>query len=222
MTRIILLLFVVAIVVAGGFRFFGRKSDGFGLETSPSPTQLSTQSSEPMPDVVKATMATAKGNIELELYSKVAPKTVANFVKLAKSGFYNGTKFHRVIEDFVVQGGDPLSKTDDPRVGQGGPGYSFEDEINPKSLGLPDQAIAEYEKQGYVYDYSLQSLPVMPGVIAMANVGPNTNGSQFFIVTTKAQLQLYGKHTVFGKVTKGMEVVLKIKQGDLLNKVTVQ
>ncbi|MBI2062899.1 MAG: peptidylprolyl isomerase [Candidatus Yanofskybacteria bacterium] len=203
-----------------------KKGGGVNVSASPEPSPTPTapvdiQSQEPLPDVVKAILVTARGNIELELYQKVAPKTVANFVKLAASGFYDGTKFHRVIDDFMIQGGDPLSKTDDPRVGTGGPGYQFEDEINLKSLGAPDELIAQYEAQGYKYSNILQSLPVDPGYIAMANAGPNTNGSQFFIVTTKPQQHLYGKHTVFGKVVKGMDVVLKIKQGDLLKKAVV-
>ncbi len=230
MTKLFLLVLVAIVVATGGYFAF-KKSGNVGVGSSPEPS-LSvrasetpivsvSQSAEPLPDVVRVTMSTARGNVELELYPKVAPKTVANFVKLARSGFYDGTKFHRVIADFVVQGGDPLSKTDDPQVGTGGPGYAFEDEINPKSLGVPDDVIKQYEAQGYVYNYSLQSLPVVPGVIAMANAGPNTNGSQFFIVTTKPQPQLYGKHTVFGKVIKGMDVVLKIKQGDTLKQVLI-
>ncbi|MDO8495096.1 MAG: peptidylprolyl isomerase [bacterium] len=170
---------------------------------------------------VAVKMETARGTIELELYSKVAPKTVLNFISLAQKGYYDGTKFHRVVDDFVIQGGDPLSRTDDPRVGTGGPGYMFEDEINPKVLGVPAEVITQYEAAGYKYDYNLKSLPNMVGAISMANAGPNTNGSQFFIITTKDQPFLNGKHTVFGKVTKGMDVVLKIKQGDLVKKVTV-
>lgn len=218
-----ILIFVVLVVALAGYFAFSEKDGKLDLSKTPTMTSSVSQnpSESPLPAVVKATMETAKGNIELELYSEVAPKTVANFVKLAKSGFYDGTKFHRVIDDFMIQGGDPLSRTDDPRVGTGGPGYKFEDEINPKSLGLPDEAVAAYEKQGYIYNYNLQSLPVVAGAIAMANAGPNTNGSQFFIVTTKAQLHLYGKHTVFGKVVKGMDVVLKIKQGDTLKKVSM-
>ncbi len=187
-------------------------------QNQPSPTATATS----LPDAIKVTMTTAKGDIVLELYPKAAPKTVANFVKLAQNKFYDGTKFHRVIADFMIQGGDPLSKTDDPRVGTGGPGYQFEDEINFKSLGAPDDLIAQYEALGYKYNNFLQSLPVDPGYIAMANAGPNTNGSQFFIVTTKPQQHLYGKHTVFGKVTKGMDVVLKIKQGDVLKQVVIK
>lgn len=168
-------------------------------------------------------MKTAQGDIVLELYPKVAPKTVENFLKLAGSGFYDGTKFHRVISDFMIQGGDPLSKTNDPRVGTGGPGYKFEDEINPRSLSIPDATIAQYEAEGFLYNYEIkQSLPVIQGVIAMANSGPDTNGSQFFIVTTAPQLHLYGKHTAFGRVVDGMDVVLLIKQGDILQSVSVQ
>jgi len=168
-------------------------------------------------------METSKGAIVLDLYADNAPKTVENFVKLAKEGFYNGTKFHRVISDFMIQGGDPNSKDDDPsNDGQGGPGYDFADEINPRSLGLSDAEIKQLEDQGYVYDYDLQSLPVDPGYLAMANRGPATNGSQFFIVTQSPQRHLYGKHTVFGKVVSGMEVVGKIAQGDVVKKVAVE
>ncbi len=239
--KILILIFVV-VVVALGIYFGMKKSGNVNVSASPKPSPASTSSpqatstaqasptDEPSPKVIKATMVTARGSIELELYSEVAPKTVANFVKLAKSGFYDGTKFHRVIADFMIQGGDPLSKTDpryaegfgeasDPKVGTGGPGYKFEDEINLKSLGAPDDLIAQYEALGYKYNGTLKSLPVDPGYIAMANAGPNTNGSQFFIVTTKPQQHLYGKHTVFGKVIKGMDVVLKIKQGDVIKQV---
>lgn len=168
-------------------------------------------------------METSKGTVQLELYYEVAPKTVENFVKLAKDGFYNGTKFHRVISDFMVQGGDPNSKDNDPsNDGRGGPGYSFADEINPRSIGVSEDTIKQYEGQGYVYNDTLHSLPVDPVYLAMANAGPNTNGSQFFIVTTKPQTHLYGKHTVFGKVIKGMDVVLKIAQGDVVTKMTVK
>lgn len=218
-----LILIILLVAIGVYFTLRNNKSNTTGMisatEPSATPTTTPDSSARPPSDTVKVTMMTARGNIDLEFYPKAAPKTVANFVKLAKSGFYDGTKFHRVVPDFVVQGGDPLSKTDDPRVGTGGPGYQFEDEINPKSLGVPDSVIAQYEAQGYKYDYSLQSLPVDPGYIAMANSGPNTNGSQFFIVTTQSQPHLYGKHTVFGKVIKGMDIVLKIKQGDAIKKV---
>jgi peptidyl-prolyl cis-trans isomerase B (cyclophilin B) len=213
-----LLLLIVIIVAVGGYYLLQKSKGNLSLDQNqPSPTATAT----PSPDTIKVTMITARGDIVLELYPKVAPKTVANFVKLAQDKFYDGTKFHRVIADFMIQGGDPLSRTDDPRTGSGGPGYAFEDEINPRSLGVPDDVIAQYEAQGYKYDYSLQSLPVDPGYIAMANAGPNTNGSQFFIVTTKPQQHLYGKHTVFGKVVGGMDVVLKIEQGDVLRQVKI-
>ena len=125
-----------------------------------------------------ATIHTNKGAIELELYPEDAPKTVDNFVKLARDGFYDGVIFHRVIPDFMIQGGDPTG------TGAGGPGYQFEDEFNDRK--------------------------VVRGALAMANAGPNTNGSQFFIVTTEAAPWLDGKHTVFGRVTSGMEVVDRI------------
>jgi cyclophilin family peptidyl-prolyl cis-trans isomerase len=122
-----------------------------------------------------ATMLTNHGSIELELFDVDAPKTVENFTKLARDGYYDGVIFHRVIQDFMIQGGDPTG------TGTGGPGYSFEDEPNDH--------------------------PVARGALAMANSGPNTNGSQFFIVTADACPWLDGKHTVFGRVTGGMDVV---------------
>ena len=134
-----------------------------------------------------ATITTNKGIITLELYGNQAPKTVENFKKLAESGFYNGTRFHRVIQGFMIQGGDPLSKdlANSSRWGTGGPGYSFADEIN---------ATSDLYKTGY-----------QRGVLAMANSGPNTNGSQFFIMHQTYQLPpLY---TIFGRVTSGLDVV---------------
>jgi peptidyl-prolyl cis-trans isomerase B (cyclophilin B) len=128
----------------------------------------------------KATMQTNQGAIEIELFDDDAPKTVENFKKLANDGFYNGVIFHRVIPDFMIQGGDPTG------TGTGGPGYQFEDEFNDNK--------------------------VERGALAMANAGPNTNGSQFFIVTAEATPWLDGKHTVFGKVTSGMDVVDAIER----------
>jgi cyclophilin family peptidyl-prolyl cis-trans isomerase len=122
-----------------------------------------------------ATLYTNHGTIAIELFDDDAPKTVENFLKLARDGFYNGVIFHRVIPDFMVQGGDPTG------TGSGGPGYQFEDEFNDNK--------------------------VVRGALAMANAGPDTNGSQFFIVTTEAASWLDGKHTVFGRVTDGMDVV---------------
>lgn len=138
-------------------------------------------------EVTKAVMKTSMGDITIELYAKDSPKTVANFTKLAASGFYDGTKFHRVIKDFMIQAGDPLSKDDTAknRWGTGGPGYEFEDEFNSHKL--------------------------VKGSFAMANAGPDTNGSQFFIVTAEATPWLDGKHTNFGRVTQGMDIVEKIE-----------
>ena len=120
-------------------------------------------------------MHTNHGPIQIELFDEDAPKTVENFRKLAGDGFYDGVIFHRVIKDFMVQGGDPTG------TGTGGPGYTFEDEFNQHRI--------------------------VRGALAMANAGPNTNGSQFFIVTTDAAPWLDGKHTVFGQVVSGMETV---------------
>ena len=132
--------------------------------------------------MTQATLHTSEGPIELELYPDEAPKTVENFTKLATDGFYDGLAFHRVIPDFMVQGGCPQGD------GTGGPGYQFEDEFNDNK--------------------------VERGALAMANSGPNTNGSQFFIVTAQACPWLDGKHTVFGRVTAGMDVVDDISQSD--------
>jgi cyclophilin family peptidyl-prolyl cis-trans isomerase len=153
------------------------------------------------------------GDIVLELFPLKAPKTVANFISLAKNGFYNGTKFHRVISNFMIQAGDPLSKgTDTSLYGTGGPGYTFPDEINAVSLGLTSDAIAELEGMGYKYETDISSVKLTQGVVAMANSGPNTNGSQFFIVTAKATPWLDGHHTPFGKVISGMDIVLAISK----------
>src|SRR5215218_1593025 len=128
-----------------------------------------------VPRMTTATMHTSEGTIELELFADDAPKTVGNFTKLAGEGFYDGLVFHRVIPDFMIQGGCPQG------TGTGGPGYTFEDEINDHK--------------------------VVRGALAMANAGPDTNGSQFFIVTTDAAPWLDGKHTVFGEVADGMNTV---------------
>jgi cyclophilin family peptidyl-prolyl cis-trans isomerase len=128
--------------------------------------------------MTNATLHTSEGPIEIELFDEDAPKTVDNFLGLVRKGFYEGVIFHRVIPDFMIQGGDPTG------TGSGGPGYQFEDEFNQH--------------------------PVVRGALAMANAGPNTNGSQFFVVTAEATPWLDGKHTVFGQVTSGMDVVDRI------------
>jgi Peptidyl-prolyl cis-trans isomerase (rotamase) - cyclophilin family len=137
-----------------------------------------------------ATFETSRGTIVCELFAKEAPKTVNNFVFLAREGFYNNTTFHRVIKDFMIQGGDPTG------TGRGGPGYRFEDEF-----------------EGNPHRHKVGSL-------SMANAGPNTNGSQFFITHVVTDW-LDGKHTVFGQVTSGQEVVDATEQGDTLKTVTI-
>ena len=137
-----------------------------------------------------ATIETDKGSIAIKLYPEHAPKTVNNFVSLARDGFYDGLIFHRVIPNFMVQGGDPTG------TGRGGPGYKFEDEVDDNPL--------KHET----------------GSLSMANAGPNTNGSQFFI-THAPQPHLNGRHTVFGKVMDGQDVVDAIEQGDAMQSVTI-
>ena len=152
---------------------------------TPQPEKEKTMP-EPLPQV---TLETSKGKIVLELAEDDAPNTVANFINLAEKGFYNGLKFHRVLPDFMIQGGCPLG------TGTGGPGYVIADEFSPK-------------------------LKHARGVISMANAGPNSGGSQFFITHVPTPW-LDGKHAIFGKVTEGMDVVDKIQGGDPLVKVTV-
>jgi peptidyl-prolyl cis-trans isomerase B (cyclophilin B) len=137
-----------------------------------------------------ATIETNRGAIVADLFAAQAPRTVNNFVSLARDGYYDGVTFHRVISDFMIQGGDPSG------TGRGGPGYTFKDEFDPK---------LKHDK---------------PGVLSMANAGPNTNGSQFFI-THVATPWLDGKHSVFGQVVKGQDVVNKIQQGDVMLSVTI-
>jgi peptidyl-prolyl cis-trans isomerase B (cyclophilin B) len=148
-----------------------------------------------------ATFDTNKGTIVAELYEKEAPNTVANFEKLANSGFYDGVKFHRVIPDFVVQGGDPLSRDlppNDPRVGTGGPGYKIKCETagNPKKHEV--------------------------GALSMAHADKDTGGSQFFMVLSEDNTRhLNGVHTVFGKITSGLDIMKKIERNDVMNSVRV-
>jgi len=139
---------------------------------------------------IRIVLNTSRGTIEATLFASEVPITTANFLNLAKRGFYNGVTFHRVIKDFMIQGGDPTGS------GRGGPGYRFPDEIR-KSL--------KHDK---------------PGIFSMANSGPNTNGSQFFITHVPTP-HLDGKHTVFGEVTKGQDIVDAVKQGDTIDSIEI-
>ncbi|MBI2636002.1 peptidylprolyl isomerase [Candidatus Peregrinibacteria bacterium] len=166
---------------------------------------------------------TNKGDVTMELDADVAPKTVTNFVVLARAGTFDNMTFHRVIPGFMIQGGDPNG---DGTGGESIYGPTFEDEINADSYGLGEKTLKDaaegeplspefenvtikefYEKQGYVYKSELQSLPMTKGAVAMANRGPNTNGSQFFVIHGDSTPWLDGRHTVFGRVTEGMNVV---------------
>lgn len=177
MNKIYISLILIILILGGYFLFVRDRKE------EPMDNNIITPSNTNM----IAIMETNFGEIKLELFSSDAPKTVENFIKLAESDFYNGTKFHRVIKGFMIQGGDPLSKDDSlkNRWGTGGPGYAFEDEIHSNNSNVI-------------------------GTISMANAGPNTNGSQFFINTADNN-SLDTKHTVFGKVIAGMDVVRNIE-----------
>lgn len=167
------------VVVLGGVLFVSARYADAPAMPDNEERSMSTTTQNP-----RAIMTTNYGVIELELFADKAPKTVENFVTLARDGFYDGTMFHRVMSDFMIQGGDPNTRLEPENWqihGTGGPDYMFEDEINDVLL--------------------------VRGVLAMANRGPNTNGSQFFIVTAEATPWLDGKHTAFGRVTSGMDVV---------------
>lgn len=181
------------VLLLGGFAFL-RSATAPSPDTSSSPqpasldslpenAMLDTADIDPMDTDVRVTLKTSQGDIVLMLHGAAAPITVGNFVKLATENFYDGTTFHRVIPDFMIQGGDSLSKDPTQRAqhGTGGPGYQFGDEINDR--------------------------PMVRGAVAMANAGPGTNGSQFFIVTGEAFPHLQDKHTNFGEVVGGMEIV---------------
>ncbi len=190
------IIIIIAIIVIAGlgygiYKYFGPTPDSEEeQEEEETGEEIKENDIATLPDSnnnMIAIMQTNFGEIKIELFSTDTPKTVENFIKLAESGFYNDTKFHRVIKGFMIQGGDPLTKDDSlkDRWGTGGPGYSFLDEIHPNNHNIV-------------------------GTISMANAGPNTNGSQFFINTDNNDF-LDTKHTVFGKVIAGMDVVRSIE-----------
>src|SRR3990167_169003 len=176
------LIFVIIILGSLGV-IFGYK---IAMKSENKISKDASVNSQGYTDNPVAVMKTNMGEIKLELFVKDAPETVGNFIKLANEKFYDGTKFHRVIKGFMIQGGDPNSKDDNwSDDGMGGPGYKFEDEINSHKLAR--------------------------GTLAMANAGANTNGSQFFIITAESTPWLDGKHTAFGKVLSGLDIVDKIE-----------
>lgn len=178
---VLAIIFIVGMVWISG----SQKQPLVGTDNLQTASETTTGTTSSM---TTATVTTSKGVITLELFADKSPKTVENFTKLANEGFYNGTRFHRVIKDFMIQGGDPLSKdlANKNRWGTGGPGYQFADEIGA----------------GNKNDI---------GTISMANAGPNTNGSQFFINVANNNF-LDTKHTVFGRVVSGMEVITAIEE----------
>lgn len=205
------LVLLTVILVAAVFGLQGCTSDKAGTETNKTTEQAQTDESsatqnpqeEPLytssykPNGKEiAVIETDKGTIKFEFYPQDAPNTVGAFIELAQKGFYDGTKFHRVVADFVVQGGDPLSKTDDPMVGTGGPGYRLKAEFNSRQH--------------------------LDGTVAMArSQDPDSAGSQFYICLGP-QPFLDGNYTVFGQVTEGMDVVRSIAVGDVMKSVTIE
>ncbi len=201
-TKTTFTVIIILIVALAGTAFFLRgappqkQASTILATTTPQASQSQSPTSSSMDQVsstipqgvTSATITTNLGTIEFA-FATATPMTVENFKKLAASGFYNGVRFHRVIKDFMIQGGDPLSKDPAQKAawGTGGPGYKFNDELSGKET------------------YTL-------GTVAMANAGPNTNGSQFFIVTANPGVGLPPSYTVFGHVTKGIETALKIQE----------
>lgn len=197
------------------------------------PFLLSTLERSQYRNINEAIIHTSMGDITVSLYNMDAPKTTSNFVKLSQSGYYNGLLFHRVIKDFMIQGGDPKG---DGTGGESAWGGEFEDEINADSIGLNDILVRDasflkglhneedlnnyagytvkefYKSQGFNYNERLNSHKLNTGSLAMANSGPNTNGSQFFIVTGGEMPHLDGRHTVFGQVVSGMDVATAISE----------
>jgi len=214
MTKILMPIVILLLILVIFFLAFNNNDENNmneiinnGEQNREQSAEQSTQETDLGSAVIL--LETNLGKIEIELLPNEAPKTVENFLKLSKDGFYDGTKFHRVIKDFMIQGGDPLSKDDSQRMrwGTGGPGYTFEDEPNGVAL--------------------------VKGVVAMANAGPDTNGSQFFIITAEETPWLQGKHTGFGRIVNGLDIIMKIQEvevapGDqpvediILQKVTVK
>lgn len=188
-----IVILIGAVIVIGGILFFTTNKDEKNIiNNQPAPVE---NSGEVKDKVMNATLHTNQGDITIEFFKSQAPNTVANFIKLTKEGFYDGTKFHRVIKGFMIQGGDPLTK-DDTKMnawGTGGPGYSFADELSQGNENNSNDV----------------------GTIAMANAGPDTNGSQFFINVASNNF-LDTKHVVFGKVVSGMDVVKKIENTPIL------
>ena len=189
---IISIIVIIILIVVFIFMFSANENEYEDMNINTENNNMSknnTQNTKNEDKVIFALMKTNFGDIKLELFKEDAPNTVENFIKLSNDGFYNGTLFHRVIPNFMIQGGDPNSKNNDWLThGTGGPGYTFVDEFNDNKL--------------------------VRGVLAMANAGPNTNGSQFFIITAESTPWLDGKHTAFGKVSQGMNVVKKIESAE--------
>lgn len=212
---VIIGLLVIGLIVgvARGRRTKSVSADSTSTPTAaPAVAAATTTAPDDTPDdaitAKYVAINTSQGTIVVELFQDSAPRTVTNFATLAKRGYYNNLTFHRVVKDFVIQGGDPNG---DGSGGESIYGPTFADEINAVSLGLSADLITQYKQRGYEYRTDITSHKMEVGSLAMANRGPNTNGSQFFIVTGAIPAPgLDGRHTVFGKVVQGMDVVMKI------------
>lgn len=214
-----IVLLVILSFIAPGTLNFGNLGTTFGnlfgvnsgkyVYTTPPAMTIDTSKD------YQATIKTNMGEIKINLYTNEAPQTVSNFVFLSNEGYYSGVLFHRVVKDFVIQGGDRNTlDSDKTNDGKGGPGYTFNDEINWDSLGFTAEKRQELVNVGYSSNSAVESKHLEQKSIAMANSGPNTNGSQFFIVTAPSNdpqiIRLDGRHTVFGKVIDGWDIVLAI------------
>jgi cyclophilin family peptidyl-prolyl cis-trans isomerase len=216
--KTILYLFgILGLILLVFFIITRFSSVGFGVLKTDAGKTYDQAPSNVLEDGVdyQAVIKTNMGDIKYDLLEENAPVTVNNFVFLAKDNFYDEVEFHRVVKDFIIQSGSRLTLDNNPQNdGVGGPGYKFDDEINWESINLPEEVTKVLEQEGYASDTEVKSVPITQYSLAMANAGPNTNGSQFFIVTGEKDSEnvkaLRGKHTVFGQLISGKEVIEKI------------
>jgi peptidyl-prolyl cis-trans isomerase B (cyclophilin B) len=225
------ILYIIGTLFVLGLIFFGLTqfaANGVGIFQDNDPEKIYSEAPKKTIDTNKsytATFKTSLGEFSVELYPKNAPTTVNNFVFLAKDGYYNGVKFHRVVRDFIAQSGSRLSLDKDPKNdGLGGPGYRFADEVNWDSLKLTKEQKDSLTAAGFKTNTSVKSKLLDKYYLAMANAGPDTNGSQFFFVLAGKDDEnikaLQGRHTVFGLVKSGKEVIDAINKVELLDEQT--
>lgn len=218
------LLGIFALITAMFFAVVRLSEDGVGVLDNGAGKSYASPPGKVIKEGVdyQATFKTNVGEFKVDLLEANAPLTVNNFVFLAEDGFYNNVQFHRIVKDFIIQSGSRLTLDNNPNNdGLGGPGYRFADEINWDSLALEQAQRDSLQAQGFKSISTVQSVPLEKYTLAMANAGPDTNGSQFFFVTGNKDDEnikaLNGKHTVFGKVISGQEVIDKINNAELKN-----